>query len=293
MKIFIFGSTGLLGTECKKVFSQDHEVVCPDKKNVDIISWDMVIESLTDANPDAILNCVGITDMVACETEDFSIRKVNVEGPRNLAQVSARFGCKMVHISCGHIFDGQKPMPQPYFEDDTPNPLSVYGKFKLESESAIRGNSPDYIMVRSMCLYGRHGDNLLRSILEQALTKGVKRIRAPKDQFVAPTWGYRLALQIKELLENNGRGTYHATAEGYCSRFEFAKYVLERLKIKKRVEPCRLKDLKEPVDLPVNGLLENRLSKNQGLNVMVDWKEDVDRFLEEAGQDLLKEIRKK
>ncbi len=293
MKIFIFGSSGMLGSECRKVFDQDHEVVCPDKKSVDIVSWDMVIESLTDADPDAIVNCVGFNDLEACESEDFAIRKTNVEGPRNLAQVSARFGCKMVHISCGHIFDGQKPMPQPYFEDDTPNPLSEYGNLKLESETAIRGNSPDYIIVRSMCLYGRNGNNLVKAILRDALKKETKTLRAPKDCFMAPTWSYRLALQIKELIENNGRGTYHATAEGYCSQFEFTKYVLERLEVKKRVEPCLMKDLKAPVHLPANGLLENRLSKNQGINVMMDWKEDLDRFLEESGRDLLKEIQKK
>ena len=96
-------------------------------------------------------------------------------------------------------------------------------------------------------------------------------------------------LAIKEFIENNGRGTYHATAEGYCSCFEFVKYLLERLEIQTPVAPCTLNDLNDPVSLPANCLLENRLSKKQGLNVMVDWKEDLDRFLEESGQTLLEE----
>jgi len=293
MKIFIVGSTGMLGSECKKVFSQDHEVFCPSKKDVNIISWDVVIESLTEVSPDVILNCVGFNDVEACETEEFTVRKINVEGPRNLAQASARFGCKMVHISCGHVFDGQKGMPQPYFEDDTPNPISAYGKSKLESETAVRGNSPNYIIVRSMCLYGLNRKNLIKSTLAQALGKRSKVVRVPDDQFGAPTWSYRLALQIKELVESNGRGTYHATAEGWCSRFEFVEYVLNRLEIKKKVEPCSLKDLKGQVYAPANCLLENRLSKKQGLDVMVDWKEDLDRFLDASGQELIKEARKK
>ena len=291
MKIFIIGSTGMLGSECKNVLGQDHEVICPDKKDVAIVSWDVVIESLTEVSPDVILNCVGFTDMEACEKEDFTVRKINVEGPRNLAQASARFGCKMVHISCGHIFDGQKGMPQPYFEDDTPNPLSAYGKSKLESEVAVRGNSPNYIIIRSMCLYGMNGKNLIKSILAKAVRKSSKVVRIPEDQFGAPTWSYRLALQIKKLLERNGRGTYHATAGGHCSRFELAEHVLNRLNIKTPIEPCRMKDMEKGVSWPANCLLENRLSKKQGVNVMVDWKEDLDRFLEESGDALLEEAK--
>lgn len=293
MKIFIVGSTGMLGSECKKILGRDHEVICPGKKEVNIISWDLVIESLTEVSPDVILNCVGFTDIEACETEEFDVRKINVEGPRNLAQASARFGCKMVHMSCGHIFDGQKAMPQPYFEDDPPNATSAYGKSKLESETAVRGNSPNYIIVRSMCLYGLNGKNFIKSILAQALGRRSKVLRVPVDQYGGPTWSYRLALQIKELVENNGRGTYHATAAGYCSRFEFAEHVLNRLEIKTPVEPCRLKDLEKTMDWSANCLLENRLSKKQGVNVMVDWKEDLDRFLEESGGELIKEARKR
>lgn len=293
MKIFIVGSTGALGSECRKVLGRDHEVFCPGKKEVNITNWDVVIESLTEVSPDVILNCVGFTDMEACEKEDYDVRKVNVEGPRNLAQASARFGCKMVHLSCGHIFDGQKAIPQPYFEDDPPNPISGYGRTKLESEIAVRANSPNYIIVRSMCLYGESGTNAIRSILAKALARRPKPLQIPTDQFGAPTWTYRLALQIKELIENQGRGTYHATASGCCSRFEFVEYVLNRLEIKARIEPCRLTDLKLKVHYPINCLLENRLAKKQGLDAMVDWKEDLDRFLDASRDDLIKEARKR
>ena len=292
MKIFIVGSTGMLGSECKTILEQDHEVICPGKDEVDVISWDVVIEQLGEVAPDVIINCAGFTDMKACETEDFAVRKINVEGPRNLAQASARFGCKMVHFSCGHVFDGKKRMPQPYFEDDTPNPLSAYGKSKLESETAVRGNSPNYIIIRSICLYGINGRNLVKSILAQAVRKKKEVLRIPEDQFGAPTWSYRLALQVKTLLEKGGRGTYHLTAGGYCSRFEFARYLLDRLKIKTPIEPCSLKDLDDPFAMPVNCLLENRLSKKHGLNVMVDWKEDLDRFLDKFGKGLIKEARR-
>ncbi|MBW1734922.1 MAG: NAD(P)-dependent oxidoreductase [Deltaproteobacteria bacterium] len=291
MKILITGSTGMLGSECREVFSRDHEVICPAKDDMDIISWDVVIEKLGEISPDVIINCAGFTDMKACETEDFTVRKINVEGPRNLAQASARFGCKMVHISCGHVFDGKKGMPQPYFEDDPPHPISAYGISKLESETAVRGNSPDYIIVRSNCLYGIKGRNLVKSILAEAVTRKKRPLRVPEEQFASPTWAYRLALQIKTLVEKEGRGTYHLTAGGYCSRLEFARYLLKALRLKTPVEPCGLRDLNYPFAVPANCLLENRLSKKHGLNVMVDWKKDLSRFLRKYGKQLLKEAR--
>jgi dTDP-4-dehydrorhamnose reductase len=289
MKILILGSTGMLGSECKKILSQEHEVIAPSKNELDIISWDEVIQRLHDVSPDVILNCAGFTDVDACESEAFKVRKINVEGPRNLAQGSARFECKLVHISSDYVFDGQKLIPQPYFEDDPANPLSAYGKSKMESETAVRENSPNFIIVRTAWLYGMGGKNFIKSIVDQGLRKPSAVLRVVDDQFGSPTWTYRVAIQIQELLRYDGRGTYHATAEGYCSRFECAKYVIEKLGIEATVEPCKMKDYKGLAVRPANCLLENRHSKKQGINVMRNWKEDLDDFIETHGEDLLKE----
>jgi len=248
-----------------------------------------VIETLQDTSPQVIINCAGFTDVDACETEDFKVRKINVEGPRNLAQCSARFECRLVHISSDYIFDGQKTMPQPYFEDDTPNPLSAYGKSKMESEKAVRENSPYYIIVRTGWLFGINGDNFVKSIIRQAKGRKKTLLKVVNDQFGSPTWTYRLALQIKKLIENEGRGTYHATAEGYCSRFECAEHIVKKLGLKASVQPRSIKEVKAPAVRPKNCLLENRLLKKQGLNIMRDWKKDLDTFLEKFGDQIIKE----
>jgi dTDP-4-dehydrorhamnose reductase len=291
MKILILGSTGMLGSECKEILSQEHEVIAPDKKELDIISWDRVIEKLQEVSPDVVLNCAGFNDVDACETEDFMVRKINVEGPRNLAQGSARFECKLVHISSDYVFDGQKMMPQPYFEDDTANPLSAYGKSKMESETAVRENSPNFIIVRTAWLYGINGKNFIKSIVSQGVQKKTNVLKVADDQFGSPTWTNTLALQIRELLRYDGRGTYHATAEGYCTRFECAKYVLDKLGIKVSIEPCSMKDYKGLAKRPANCLLENRLLKKQRINFMQNWKEGLNGFLEKYGEELIKEAK--
>ena len=279
----------MLGRQCAKVLKSEHQVICPGREDLDIVSWDRVIDAFDHISPDAVINCAGLTDMEACEEEDdYVIKKINVEGPRNLAQVSARFGCKMVHISCGHVFDGQKAIPQPYFEDDPLNPTSVYGGSKLESETAIRGNSPNYIIVRSAWLYDVVGKNFLKTMLSQILKAGREGISFPNDHFGSPTWCYRLALQIKELLMQGGRGTYHASAEGCCSRFEIAQYLVSKLGLDVPVSSCRMRDMKGP-KRPANALLENRLAKKQGRNIMLNWKIDLESFLDEFGEALLTE----
>ncbi len=289
MKILILGSTGGLGSDCQKVLGREHEVICPNKDEVDVVSWDVVIEAFDTMAPDIVLNCVGLTDFDICQKDAFALRKINVEGPRNLAQSSARFGCKIVHISCGNVFDGRKAMPQPYFEDDAPNPLSAYGKSKLESETAVRGNSPNYIIVRSNWLYGIHGNNMVKSVVAHGIKGASTPMLLADDQFGAPTWNYRLALQIRELLTKDGRGSYHATAYGYCSPFELGQYVLKKLGLKGPIKPSSLAALDNGRLLPVNCVLENRLSKKQGINVMTDWKKDLDTFLDQFGDQMVKE----
>ena len=279
----------MLGRRCAEVLEPNHEVICPDKEDLDIVSWDRVIDLFDQISPDAVINCAGLTDMEACEgLDDYVIKKNNVEGPRNMAQASARFGCKMIQISCGDVFNGQKAIPQPYFEDDALNPLSTYGTSKLESETAIRGNSPNYMIIRSAWLYDVHGKNFLKTMLSQILKAGPDRISFPDDHFGSPTWCHRLALQIKKLLLKGGRGTYHATAEGYTSRFELAEYLVSSLKLDARISPCSIKETKGAKG-PANGLLENRLAKTQGRNMMCGWKEDLDSFLDQFGETLLNE----
>jgi dTDP-4-dehydrorhamnose reductase len=291
MKVLLVGGSGMLGSDCHEVLSQEHEVIAPDKKKLDIISWDGVIEFLHTMEPDVVVNCAGFTDVDSCETEDFLVRKINVEGPRNLAQGSARFNCKLVHISSDYVFSGKKSIPQPYFEDDPADPISAYGKSKMESEVAVRENAPDYVIIRSAWLYGIHGGNFITSILKNTVGKKRKTIKVVNDQFGSPTWTYRLALQINELIKSDAKGTVHATSEGYCTRFDCAKEVFKRLKLKITVKPSSLNDHDQPAKRPANCILENRVLKKWGIDLMPDWKSDLKEFLNKHGKGLVKQAR--
>ncbi|MFP3927307.1 MAG: dTDP-4-dehydrorhamnose reductase [Desulfobacteraceae bacterium] len=294
MKVLLLGSSGMLGSDCKLVLEKEGQVVAPERKALDIVSWDRVIETMQRVNPDVVVNCAAFTDVDACETERVVVRKVNVEGARNLAQGSARFEANLVHISSDHVYNGFKPIPQPYFEDDSVDPLCEYGMSKVYSETAVRENAPRYVILRTGWLYGRRGGSFVHEILSKALAgRKRQRIQVVDDQFGSPTWTLRLAYQIREMIRHDTHGTYHVTAEGYCSRLEFARAILEKLQIKADLEPVKSDSLPLPARRPKNCILENRLLKKQGIHLMQDWRRDLDIFLDRFGDELIKEARKK
>lgn len=286
MKILLLGSTGMLGSECKAALSKDHEVIAPDRKELDIVRWDVVIQALDEISPDVVLNCAASSSAHADNPQQPGDLRIDVEGPRNLAQGCSRFNARMIHISSSLVFNGQKVIPQPYFEDDDPRPLSSYGKTKLESEIAVQENSPQYVIVRTGWLYSNGYMDFVDTILSQVLGN----TEIPKfayDEAGSPTWTYRLALQIKKLIGHGAQGIYHATAEGYCSKYECAKYIVDTLGMEASIGRCGIKELPGGEITPPNSVLENRRLKKQGIHVMRGWKEDLSAFLESYGSRLI------
>lgn len=292
MKILLTGAKGQLGSECKEVMKSDYEIIDTDLEEFDITSWDNVILTISQLSPDIILNCAAFTNVDECETKKKESERINVEGPRNLAQGAARYEKLIVHISSDFVFGGRKRLPQPYFEDDPMSPLSFYGVTKMESETAVKQNTFNYILIRTGWLYGIRGDNFIKRILALALQKDRESLRVVNDQFGSPTWSHRLAQQIKVLIDKGKEGVYHATSEGYCSRYEWVRYVLERMDIKIPVLPCTSDEYPTPAKRPANSILENRQLKTEGLNIMPSWQKDLDTFLDAYGETLLRDAER-
>jgi dTDP-4-dehydrorhamnose reductase len=292
MKILLTGAKGQLGSECKEVMKSDYRIVDTDLEEFDITNWDTVIMTISQVSPDIIFNCAAFTNVDECESKKVESERINVEGPRNLAQGAARYEKLIVHISSDFVFDGRKRVPQPYFEDDPMNPLSFYGITKMESELAVKQNASRYILIRTGWLYGIRGDNFIKRILARAIQKDQGCLRVVNDQFGSPTWSFRLAQQIKLLIDKGKEGMYHATSEGYCSKYEWAKYLLERVGIKIPVVPCISDEYPTPAKRPLNSILENRQLKTEGINIMANWQKDLDTFLDIHGDTLLRDAEK-
>ena len=95
------------------------------------------------------------------------------------------------------------------------------------------------------------------------------------------------------MIKVGAKGTYHITSEGFCSRYKLAEYLVKKLNLKIKLKPCRTTDYPQKAKRPLNCILENRLLKQQGLNIMPDWKQDLDLFIEKYGYKLIKEATEK
>jgi len=286
MKILICGGNGQLGSDCVQVLQEAHEVFALNLDELDITDSSDVDRIVGHLTPDIVLNCAAYTNVDVCETEREPAWKANVEGPKNLASGVTKYGGLLIHISSDYVFDGRKKPPEPYVEDDEPNPLSYYGRTKLEGEVAVMQATDQYIILRTAWLYGIHGRNFLKTILKLALRNPDKKVKVVNDQFGSPTWSFRLALQIAELIEKNGRGTYHATAEGHCTWYELAGHFLGEMGVPHSLIPCTSEEYPTPAIRPGNSILENKRLKKAGINLMKDWFYDVDQFVSNFQEQL-------
>lgn len=291
MKVLICGGNGQLGWDCQRVFGKENEVAAYDLPELDITDKGRVEAVISGFMPDVVINCAAYTQVDKCETEIELARLVNVDGPGFIAEACKAVNAAMVHISTDYVFDGAKEPPDAYTERDEVNPLSVYGKTKLEGERRVAQITDNHIIVRTAWLYGINGSNFLKTMLRLALLNPEKPIKVVDDQFGSPTWSLRLALQLERLVQIKGQGIYHATAEGYCSWYELAVYFLKQIEVPFNIVPCTTADYPTAAKRPANSILENSRLKRSDNNRMTGWRYGVDHFTARFGQQLIDEIR--
>ena len=279
MKILVTGSNGQLGTDAAAILRVSHDVLAMGRAELDITDSAAVETVVEGFRPAVILNCAAYTRVDDCEVERAPAFAVNVTGPKNLAHCVQNHGGTLIHISTDYVFDGLRAVPNPYVEDDEPAPVSYYGRTKLESERVILDVTDRYMIVRTAWIYGAVGRNFPKTILRLALKDPQKEIRVVNDQFGSLTWSFRLARQIERLIEVDGRGIYHATAEGYGTWYEVAATFLKQMGVAHRVSPCTSDQYPTRAVRPRNSIMENHRLKELGINGMRPWEEDLEQFI--------------
>lgn len=291
MKILVTGGLGQLGWDCREVFGPKHEVLALDLPNLDITDSDSVDGVLNLWKPDVLVNCAAYTAVDRAESDVAKSWHVNRDGPALLASRAQAYGIFLVHVSTDYVFDGLRPVPQPYLETDVPNPATVYGKSKLAGEREIQERAPRHAILRTAWLYGVHGYNFLKTILRRAVLEPQKGLRVVNDQFGTPTWSRRLAKQILAVVEADAAGLFHASGEGHCSWYDFAKEFISAMNLDCEVRPCTTADYPTTSVRPANSILENAALKSAGLHLMEDWREDLREYAKRYREPLLNEIR--
>lgn len=288
MKIAVVGHRGQLGRDLMQVLAANYELVGLDLPEFDFTDPDPVNRFVAQKRPDGIVNCAAFTAVDACESQQKAAWAANADGPRHLVTAAATIGARLIHISTDYVFDGKRPLPKAYREEDATGPVAYYGISKLAGEQAILKSGSEHAILRTAWLYGAHGKNFLKTILTHALAG--KPLRVVDDQVGCPTWSWRLARQIAAVIENNASGLFHATGQGHCSWYELARRFLEKMQVACEITPCTSAEYPTPAVRPLNSILENRHLQRLGIDCMRPWQEDLDRFVAQHGLHLKQEV---
>lgn len=233
MKLLITGCNGQVGWNLQRTLAPMGEVLAIDIDQVDLTDLDAVGRTVRDFAPDVVVNAAAYTAVDKAESEPDLARALNVAAPGKMAEECARTGALMVHYSTDYVYDGNKT--EPYSEDDTTGPLSVYGATKLAGDQAILGSGCACIILRTTWVYDIRGKNFLRTILR--LAKEKEELRVVGDQYGAPTWARMLAESTAIIIARSAErknatkswpsGLFHLTAGGRTSWAGFTKAILE------------------------------------------------------------------
>jgi dTDP-4-dehydrorhamnose reductase len=209
---------------------------------------------------DLVLHAAAWTDVDGAEADPQEAAAVNVGGTQHAAEL----GAPLVAFSTDYVFDGRKTTP--YVESDSPNPLGVYGRTKLNAEAAAGEGA---WIVRSSWLFGPTGRNFVRTMLELGAARDEVAVVA--DQRGCPTFVAHLAAAARELIELEP-GVWHLAAEGECTWAEFAEAIFEESELDCRVRPITTGELGRPAPRPAYSVLR---SERPGAPQLPHWRDGL------------------
>ncbi|PMZ75385.1 dTDP-4-dehydrorhamnose reductase [Pseudomonas sp. FW305-70] len=278
MKVLINGRHGQVSHELQRRLGVLGELIVLGREQLDLAQPDQIRRQVQNLRPDLIINAAAHTAVDLAESEPQAAFAINAIAPGILAEEALALDIPLIHYSTDYVFDGLKSGP--YNEDDTPNPLGVYGKSKLAGEQAIKDVQGKHLILRTSWVYSNHGRNFLLTM--QRLLQEKPELRVVADQIGAPTWAGTLANSTLALIEHwqarevANWGIYHLTAQGETSWFGFAQAIGEALR--QQGKPCAAllpipsSDYPTPAARPLNSRLDcSRLQRDWGVS-QPDWQ---------------------
>jgi len=265
-KIIVFGASGMLGSALdSELKTHGHTVIAPDFPGIDIRDAQKIADYVKANHPDAIVNCAGFTQVDRCETEQELAFELNGRALENIAESANRAGCVVFHISSDYIFSGSKPGE--YLEEDSPGPLSVYGKSKLLGEENVKNGAKRFCIIRTSWLFGPGGENFVTKLLKKS-REFEGELKVVSDERGRPTYSRDLAQIIRLALEKELRGIYHFCNRGVVSWFEYAGEIFEIMGEHRKLVPVSAREYGLLAQRPGNSALGTRkIEKDLGLKI--------------------------
>ncbi len=277
MRILITGGKGQLAHALKREF-EGHTLYAPSREELDIADFEKLRETIEEFKPDVLINPAALTAVDFCEDVPEAAFIINGIAPGKMGELAEQFSFVLVHISTDYVFSGEKSSP--YLEDDCPLPLSVYGNSKLVGENLIRADTERHYVIRTAGLFGPGGKgNFVKFVLKNVMAG--RELSIVNDRYSSPTYTVELASQIRIMLEKGvPYGIYHATSEGECNWYEFARKIVE-LKggNTELVKPVSSEQFVQRARRPRYSVLENGKLKSLGINLFSHCFEALEKYL--------------
>jgi len=277
LKVLVTGATGQLGKDIiELLIEKGYEVFGYGRDQLDVTEIEQINIVFKTIKPDVVIHSAAYTKVDQAESEPDEAYRVNAFGTRNIAIASEEIGSKLVYISTDYVFSGD--VDRPYNEYDLVNPINVYGKSKLAGEVMVRDFHSRFFIVRTSWVYGKHGNNFVKTMLRLAKEKDT--ISVVNDQIGSPTYTVDLASKIEEIFQTQKYGIYHVSNSGSCSWYDFAKAIFEEYSIDwVEVIPIKSNQFLRMAKRPLNSVFDQTALRINGFNVMRNWRAGLKDFL--------------
>ena len=277
MRLLLTGRHGQVGWELEPLLTRAGELVAFDRQGLDLSDPASIRARVREARPDVILNAAAYTAVDRAESEPEIALAINGTAPGVLAEEAKRLGALLVHYSTDYVFDGTKT--EAYTEADAPNPLSVYGRSKLEGERAIQASGCRHLILRTSWVYAGRGHNFLLTMLRLGAERS--ELRVVDDQRGAPTWARDIADATVQLLTDPPNGLFHLTATGVTTWHGFACEIMRQSGLTPAIHRIRSDEYATAARRPANSVLDaTKLREATGIAIPL-WDQRVAACLDE------------
>ena len=269
---------GQLGHDVmNELAKRGYEGIGVDVEEMDITDASAVEHVMREAHADKVVHCAAWTAVDAAEDQAELCRRVNAQGTENIARMCRELDLPMIYLSTDYVFDGEGT--RPWEPDDERHPLNVYGQTKYEGELAVEKYLEKYYIVRIAWVFGVNGKNFIKTMLK--LSENHDTLTVVDDQVGSPTYTYDLARLLVDMLETEKYGRYHATNEGLCSWYEFAKEIFRQAGKQVTVLPVSSEEYPAKAKRPHNSRMNKDKLEEMGFERLPSWQDALSRYLKE------------
>lgn len=282
MRILVTGASGQLGYDVERELERRGiEHLGTSSRELDITDRAAVEHLMQSYRPDAVIHCAAYTKVDLAEDEPERCWAVNADGTRNMAAACRKTGAKLLYISTDYVFPGAGE--RSYETGDPTGPVNTYGRSKLAGELAVQSLLEKYFIVRISWVFGKNGNNFVKTMLRLAETKA--ELSVVCDQIGSPTYTADLAPLLCDMVQTERYGVYHATNEGTCAWSEFAEAIFELAGRQVVVHPIPTSAYPTRAVRPLNSRMSKERLRDNGFQELPEWKNALARYLKEITRE--------